>query len=60
VDLGDVLAWCGSDDTAGALDEQAVVGDRPGEEEGIEGWGVDYLGLADVCAGERNEWWSGT
>jgi hypothetical protein len=41
VDLGDVLVWCGSDDAAGALDEQTVVGDRPGEEKGIEGWGVE-------------------
>jgi transposase-like protein len=37
VDFGDVFAGRCADDAAGALDDQAVVGDRAGEEEGVEG-----------------------
>ena len=48
VDLGDVLAACRSDDASGALDEETVVGDRAGEEEGVEGRGVEASALRNV------------
>ena len=53
VDLGDVLAGRGTDHPAGALDEQAVVGDRGGEEQGVEGRGVEAF--ADERRGADDE-----
>jgi hypothetical protein len=41
VDFGDVLAGCGADGSAGALDEESVEGDGCGEEGGVEGGCVE-------------------
>jgi hypothetical protein len=53
VNLGDVLAGGGSDHASGALDEQSVVGDRAGEEVGVERWGVEAF--ADEWCGADDE-----
>jgi len=53
VDLGDILAGRRADDPSGALDEQAVEGDRGGEEQRVECRRVEALADERCCADDE-------
>jgi hypothetical protein len=53
VDLGGLFAGRRADHASGTLDEQTVIGDRAGEEQGVECWGVEPF--ADERCGADDE-----